>query len=128
MFSRINFLRMPHEGWMKINSSFNQKWMKLQALPGGLSFFNFLWWLLYSDVIISNMYVHVHNHFFITHVLFKVGVFVICMLPLPYSTNCLVFFILQSFCEIIMTLSSIQLPSLIAPSSLSHCAMGNNLG
>ena len=36
------------------------------------------------------------------HVLFNVGVFVICMLPLPCSPNCAVFFILQSFCEIIV--------------------------
>jgi hypothetical protein len=48
-------------------------------------------------------------------------VFVICMLPLAYLVNCLVFFILRSFCEIIVTLPLIQLSSLIAPSSLSSC-------
>ena len=67
------------------------------------------------------MYVHFHHRFFIAHVLFNVGVFVICMLPLPYSPNCSIFFILRYFCEIIVTLPSIQLPSLIAPSSLSSC-------
>ena len=45
------------------------------------------WWLLYYDIFISNMYVHFHHRFFIAHVLFNVGVFVICMLPLPYSPN-----------------------------------------
>jgi hypothetical protein len=44
---------------------------------------------------------------------------VICMLPLLYSPNYSIFFILQYFCEIIVTLPSIQLPYLIAPSSLS---------
>ena len=29
MFSRINFVCMPHEGWMKNGSSFAQKWMKI---------------------------------------------------------------------------------------------------
>ena len=47
---------------------------------------------------------------------------------LPYSPNYLIFFILQSFCKIIVMLPSIQLPSLITSSSLSHRAVGNNLG
>jgi hypothetical protein len=29
MFSRIDFLRMPHKGWMKNGSSCAQSWMKI---------------------------------------------------------------------------------------------------
>ena len=29
MFSKINFVHMPHEGWMKNGSSFVQKWIKI---------------------------------------------------------------------------------------------------
>ena len=32
MFSRNNFVLMPHEGWMKIDSSFAQKWIKIVAM------------------------------------------------------------------------------------------------
>ena len=74
-----------------------------------------------SNIVISNRYVHFYHRFFIAHVLFNVGVFVICMLPLPYSPNYSFFFILQSFCDIIVMLPSIQHPSLISPSSLSSC-------
>ena len=68
------------------------------------------WWLLYFDIIISNMYVHFH-HYFIASILFNARVFVICMLPLPYSSNCSIFCILLFFlwdhCDIAFNLSSI---------------------
>ena len=94
---------MLHEGWMKMTHRLPKMdesvSLTLTLFPtplggfspslGGLtshfSFFIFLRWLLYSNIIISNKCVHFHYHFFIAHVLFHVGVFVICMLPLPYS-------------------------------------------
>ena len=88
---------------------------------GGLSFFIFLAWLLYSDIFISNMYVNFQHRFFMAHILFNVGVFVIYMLPLPYLPNSSIFFILRLICKIIVTLPWIQLPPLIAPSSLLLC-------
>ena len=135
---------MLHEGWMKMTHRLPKMdesvSLTLTLFPtplggfspslGGLtshfSFLIFLRWLLYSNIIISNKCVHFHYHFFIAHVLFHVGVFVICMLPLPYSCKWsffifYFFFFLRSFCEIIMMLHSFQLPSLITPSSLSSC-------
>ena len=130
MFSRINFVHMPYKGWMKILLVY-QKMNEIVSLTlslfptplGGffLSFFIFLWWLLHFNIVISNKYVHFRHHFFTAHVLFNVGGFVICMLPLPYPPNYSIFFILQSFCEIIVTLPSIQLPSVIASRPFSSC-------
>ena len=83
--------------------------------------FIFFRWLLYSDIVISNMFVQFHYRIFIAHIIFNVEVFVICMLPLLYLPNYLFFFLLRFFCEIIVTLPSIQLPYLITLSSLSSC-------
>lgn len=44
--------------------------------------------------------IHSCHCFFIVQIIFNVGVFVICMLLLPYSPNCLVFLILWLFCKI----------------------------
>ena len=91
------------------------------------SYFSFFTWLLifrwflYSDIVISNVYVHFHHCFFIAGVLFNVGVFMICKCPYQIRPTAHFSFILWSFCKIIVTLPSIQLPSLIAPSSLSSC-------
>ena len=69
MFSRIDFVHMPHGGWMKNDSLCTQKWMKLKILTlvptplGGFSpfswwpfYFIFLRWFLYSNIVISNKY------------------------------------------------------------------------
>ena len=103
------------------NSLSDTSWWLLSLLlvASHFSFFIFLCWLLYSNIVITNMYVYFHHRFFIAHVLFNARIFVICMLPLPYSSNYSVFFIMRSFWEITVMLPSIQLSSLIAPSSLS---------
>ena len=101
----------------------------MASLPsfGGFWFFIFLQWLLYTDIVISNMYVHFHHHFYIAQILFNVGFFVTCMLPLPYSPNCSVFFILWFFVRLLWHYlqSNFHLWSL---QGLSHCANGKQFG
>ena len=93
--------RGMNEKWLIMYPKMNETVrLTLTLFPtplGGLSFFIFLRWLLYSDIVISIIYVHFHHRFFIAYVLFNVGVFVSCMLPLPYSPNCSLFFILRVF-------------------------------
>ena len=114
--------------YLRMNEIVSQNLTPFPTPIGGFS--SFSWWplifhflrcLLYSDIVLPNMYVHFHHRFFIAHVLFNAGVFVICMMPLPYLPNCPIFFTLRSFCEIIVTLHLIQLPFFITPRSLSSC-------
>ena len=98
------------DGWLMINCLPKNEWncksnpnsLSVASLPslGGLSFFILLWWVLYSDIVISNMYAHFHHRLFIGHVLFNPRVFVICTLPLPYLPYCLIFFVLWYYCDV----------------------------
>ena len=88
MFIRINFVRVPHKGWMKMDSSFAEKIAEIVSLT--LTLFP----TSLDGVSLPFLLVH---RLFIAHVLFDVGVFVFCMLPMPYSPNCSVFLILRFF-------------------------------
>ena len=82
MFSLINFVHMPHEGWMRMAHCLPKNELNCKPNPSSLpDFCKWLlsiaslddfsqWpfkfrWLLYSNIVISNMYVHFHHHFFI---------------------------------------------------------------
>ena len=84
MLSRINFVCMPHKnnslfiqnGWnYKPNPNSFPNYLSMPSLPslGGLSLFIFLQWLLYSNIVTSNKYVHFHHRFCIAHILFNFG-------------------------------------------------------
>ena len=107
MFCRINFVRVPHEGWMKNDSSFVQKWMKFVSLTLTLFPISLDGFSPFSPFSACPLPPLNSTH------LFNVGVYVICMLPLPYSPMCSI----SLFCDLFAT-PSIQLPSLITPSSL----------
>ena len=90
MFCRINFVRMPHERWMKCKPNPDSlpdfsRWV--------LSFLPLLSMGTLGGASLPSFLVRYHHRPFIIHVLFNVGVFVICMLPLPYSPTCSIYLI-----------------------------------
>jgi hypothetical protein len=138
MFSTINFVCMPHKGWMKNDSSFTQKLdesvsLTLPLFPttfGGFS--SFSWWpVIFHFSSVTSLLRHHH----LQHV---------CLLPTPllHSTH---FIQCYSLCDLHVAHAiftqlfsflfyfaiflrdhydvafSIQLSYLIAPNSLSSC-------
>jgi hypothetical protein len=152
MFCKITFVCMPHEGWMKNDSSFTKngwnympntnslldtsRWLLTLTLfltpLGGFSPFS--WWRLIFYFFSMTSLLRQYQLQWVCsfsplrlHSTYLIQCWSLCDLhvaPAIFTqTFSFLYFgiFLRSLCEIIMTLPSIQLPSLITPSSLSSC-------